>query len=110
MQYAVALRFVPMLAYNVALCAESGPAVTKKSHTDDKQDFATFERYMAELEKLVERMEKGDQTLDQSLKDFERGVELTRACEKTLSQAEQRVEQLVKRHGEFKLEPFTPEE
>lgn len=77
---------------------------------DEKHDFAKFESYLAELEQLVERMEKGEQTLDQSLQDFERGVALTKACEKTLSQAEQRVEQLVKKHGELKLEPFSVEE
>lgn len=73
-------------------------------------DFSNFERYLNELEQLVERMERGEQTLDQSLQDFERGVTLAKACDKTLQQAEQRVEQLVKKHGELKLEPFSAEE
>ena len=79
----------------------------KTDNNDDGQgDLSGFERDLKELEQLVERMEQGDQTLEQSLQDFERGVALTRTCEKTLRQAEQRVEQLVKQHGELKLEPF----
>ncbi len=74
---------------------------------EEPYDLSRFESHLNELEQLVERMEQGDQTLEQSLKDFERGVTLTRACEKTLRQAEQRVEQLVKKHGEMKLEPFS---
>ena len=74
---------------------------------EEPYDLSKFESHLNELEQLVERMEQGDQTLEQSLKDFERGVTLTRACEKTLRQAEQRVEQLVKKHGELKLEPFS---
>lgn len=85
--------------------------VAKKSNDADQQhDFAKFEKYLNELEELVERMEQGEQSLDQSLKDFERGVVLTKACEETLKQAEQKVEQLIKKHGDLKLEPFTPEE
>lgn len=86
-------------------------SVTQKSAKDNQQPgLDKFESYLEELEKLVERMEKGEQTLEQSLKDFERGVALTKACEQTLKRAEQRVAQLVKKHGDFNLEPFTPEE
>ncbi len=86
-------------------------SVTKKSNnTDQTYDLKKFESYLNELEKLVERMEQGDQTLEQSLEDFERGVALTKICEQTLAHAEQRVEQLVKKHGDLKLEPFSPEE
>ena len=85
--------------------------MTKKTATADQtQDLHKFERYLQELEELVERMERGDQTLEQSLQDFERGVELTKVCEQTLLHAEKRVEQLVKKHGELKLESFSPED
>lgn len=53
-----------------------------------------FEKALAELEQLVARLEQGDLTLDESLKDFERGVELTRLCQQGLEQAEQKVRQL----------------
>ena len=50
-----------------------------------------FEKALAELEQLVETMEKGELTLEDSLKQFERGVALTRACQKALAEAEQKV-------------------
>ena len=49
--------------------------MTKKKTSDDE---LSFESAMLELEQLVEQMEAGDLTLDQSLKAFERGVVLTR--------------------------------
>lgn len=58
-----------------------------------------FEKALAELEKLVETMEKGDLTLEESLKHFERGVSLTRACQKALARAEQKV-RILTRNGE----------
>jgi exodeoxyribonuclease VII small subunit len=69
-----------------------------------------FEACLAELEQIVARMERGDQTLEESLKDFERGIELTRACQQGLKDAEQRVEKLTARDGELTVEPFSPEE
>ena len=51
----------------------------------------SFEQALTELEALVVKMEKGDLSLEDSLKTFERGIELTRLCEGTLRQAEQRV-------------------
>ena len=68
-----------------------------------------FEKSLAELEALVERMEQGDQTLEQSLKDFERGVALTRSCQQALKTAEQKVEQLLQ-NGQEELVPFEPDD
>jgi exodeoxyribonuclease VII small subunit len=65
--------------------------MTKKKTSDDK---LSFESAMLELEQLVEQMEAGDLTLDQSLKAFERGVVLTRHCQNELQQAELKVQQL----------------
>jgi exodeoxyribonuclease VII small subunit len=58
---------------------------------------ADFEQSLAELEKLVERLEQGDLPLEEALKDFERGVELTRHCQTALKAAQQRVEVLLRR-------------
>ena len=66
---------------------------------------ADFETALAELEALVEKMEQGDLTLDESLKQFERGVELTRSCQQAL-QAEQKVQILLEKGGEQTLEPL----
>lgn len=53
-----------------------------------------FEATLAELAALVERMEKGDLSLDESLQSFERGIALTRACQDALQAAELRVRTL----------------
>jgi exodeoxyribonuclease VII small subunit len=52
---------------------------------------AEFERSLDELEQLVQRMEKGDLSLDDSLQAYERGVALYRNCQTALEQAELRV-------------------
>ncbi len=54
-----------------------------------------FEKALAELESLVENLERGELPLEQTLKQFERGIELTRSCQKALQSAEQRVEILL---------------
>lgn len=62
---------------------------------------AEFESSLDELEKLVERMEGGDMSLDDSLHSFERGVALYRGCQNALDQAQLRVTLL--------RDPATPE-
>jgi len=69
-----------------------------------------FEAALAELESLVERLERGDLPLDEALKTFERGVELTRHCQSSLKAAQQKVEILLKRGSGSSLEPFKPED
>jgi len=65
-----------------------------------------FEAALAELESLVEQMEQGDLSLDESPKQFERGVQLTRACQTSLKEAEQKVQILLEKDGQAELEPF----
>jgi exodeoxyribonuclease VII small subunit len=67
-----------------------------------------FEAALAELEALVARMEQGDLPLDEALKQFERGVELTRLCQQALKDAELKVQVLMERHGAQALEPLDP--
>jgi len=64
---------------------------------------------MAELESLVERMEEGEQSLEDSLKDFERGIALTRHCQKSLQETEQKIQQLIEKNGQDELVPFDEE-
>ena len=59
-----------------------------------------FERALGELESLVERLERGDLPLEEALRTFERGVELTRHCQTSLKAAQQKVEILLKRSGQ----------
>jgi len=53
-----------------------------------------FEKSIAELEAIVMQLEKGELSLEDSLKQFEKGITLARACQETLSQAEQKIELL----------------
>jgi exodeoxyribonuclease VII small subunit len=62
-------------------------------------DAPDFERALGELESLVERLERGDLPLEEALRTFERGVELTRHCQSSLKAAQQKVEILLKRGG-----------
>ena len=54
----------------------------------------SFEGALEELESIVERMEDGESSLEESLKLFERGMDLTRRCQKALDDAEQRIRTL----------------
>ena len=74
-----------------------------------KKDLASldFEKAYQELEHIVERMERGEQDLENSLTDFERGVSLMKHCHAKLKNAEQKVEMLIKDNdGLFSTEPF----
>lgn len=74
------------------------------------QDLPDFEKALEELESLVEQLESGDLSLDQSLQQFKRGVELTRHCQGVLEQAQQTVEQLLDPADESSAVPFEPDE
>ena len=68
-----------------------------------------FETTLSELETLVGKLEEGDQSLDESLAGFKRGVELTRQCQSVLDNAQQTVEQLINPEDEDSLTPFDPD-
>ena len=60
-----------------------------------------FEKSLTELEKIVERMEDGEQSLEVSLKDFERGMTLVRQCRDSLASAEAKVQKLIEKNGKL---------
>lgn len=66
----------------------------------------SFEDALNQLESLVEAMEQGELSLEDSLASFERGVALTRRCEAALKAAEQKVEILSKKSMDAEPEPF----
>jgi exodeoxyribonuclease VII small subunit len=79
----------------------------KKAEPAKKAD---FERSLARLEEIVRRLENANLTLDEAMKLFEEGVEMSRACQKQLEEAEGRVEVLLKKAGgKLVAEPFDPE-
>lgn len=80
---------------------------THDPHEEPKLDFETA---MRDLEDLVETLEQGDLPLEESLAAFERGVMLTRSCQKALKEAEQKVEILLKKAGEPAIEDFEADE
>lgn len=61
-----------------------------------------FEKNLEQLEKIVETLEGGTATLDQSLKAFEKGIKLSKACHDELNKAEKKIEILIKENGEVK--------
>ena len=69
-----------------------------------------FEKSLARLEEVVRRLESPQLSLDEAMKLFEEGVELSRECQKQLEEAEGRVEILLRKSdGKLVAEPFEPE-
>jgi len=70
-----------------------------------------FEKDLEKLEKIVSALEEGGLPLDESLKRFEEGIKLARRCDKALTEAEKKIEVLVKNaEGDLKAEPFGDED
>jgi len=65
-----------------------------KKSSSQKSPITNFEKSLTELETLVEQMENGNLSLEETLQHFERGVQLTSLCQKALGDAEQKVEYL----------------
>ena len=78
--------------------------------TPKKGKTVDFEQALGELEAVVEKLEHGDLPLEEALKQFERGIELTRGCQASLKQAEQRVEILLARTPDATPEPLDADE
>lgn len=87
--------------------------MSKKPTTPTASDDAPapdFEASLAELEAIVDKLEQGELSLEESLQQFERGVQLTRICQTALTQAEQKVEILLRKQGgsadDYEASPF----
>jgi exodeoxyribonuclease VII small subunit len=79
-------------------------ATSKKSDPGKKAD---FERSLARLEEVVQKLESANLSLDDAMKLFEEGVQLSRECQKQLAETEARVEILLKKaDGKLAAEPF----
>lgn len=73
----------------------------------DKPAHGNFEKDLEKLEQIVQNLEKGELTLEEALKQFEEGIRLARQCEKALSEAERKIEILLKNEdGEIEAKPF----
>jgi exodeoxyribonuclease VII small subunit len=67
-----------------------------------------FEDCLQRLEKIVDELERGSVPLEQALKLFEEGMQLSASCRKELEQAEGKVEILLKQNGKLQPEPYEP--
>lgn len=69
-----------------------------------------FEGSLDQLNQIVEQMEKGELSLEDSMKAFEKGIALTRDCQKALQDAEQKVQILIDKNAGGDLEPFSTDD
>ena len=71
-----------------------------------KKNTLNFEDSLQELETLVSSLEKGELSLEESLKTFEKGIKLTRNCQQSLNDAEQKVQVLLEQDDQLSFETF----
>ena len=71
-----------------------------------KKTDINFEKSLEELEGIVEDLESGDLSLENSLKSFEKGIKLARQCQEQFSKAELQVQKLIEENGELKTTPL----
>lgn len=74
-------------------------AATGSAMSKNKDNLKDFEKSLQQLEKIVANMESGELGLQESLEQFEKGIELAKTCQDTLANAELRVEQLIEKNG-----------
>jgi len=75
-----------------------------------KDSVDDFETSLQALEDIVSKMEQGTLSLEQSLEAFEQGVQLTRTCQTTLKEAEQRVSKLTQKDESYELDSLNNKE
>lgn len=83
--------------------AENAAMARKKTALD-------FEQSLTDLQTLVERLENGQLSLEDSLTAFEQGIRLTRDCQDALAAAEVKVQQLLERDGQLVEAPLDVDE
>ncbi|MDC9595957.1 exodeoxyribonuclease VII small subunit [Xenorhabdus anantnagensis] len=80
--------------------------MSKANHTSETEQMPAFETSLKELEQIVIRLESGELPLEDALNEFERGIQLARQGQKTLQQAEQRVQILLNHDALSPLDEF----
>ena len=75
-----------------------------------KEKEINFEEAMQQLESIANQLENGNLNLDESVKKFEEGMELSKKCNNFLEKAEKKITMLINNNGEIKEEEFTPKE
>ncbi|MEG3592210.1 MAG: exodeoxyribonuclease VII small subunit [Pseudomonadota bacterium] len=80
--------------------------MSEKKNTNQKVD---FEKLINQLKEVLVKLESGDLSLEESMKEFEKGVEINTTCQSLLDKASQRVEQVTKKNEKIISEPFLDE-
>lgn len=95
----------------VDLGEENTAGVSQNENADGgvREDNITFEESLEELELLVDRLERGQLLLDESLELFEKGMKLARICNGKLSKAERKIEMLIEENGKVRVGTFNEE-
>jgi exodeoxyribonuclease VII small subunit len=75
-------------------------------HLSSKKKQPSLEESIAEINILIEQMEQGELSLEQSLGQFERGIGLIKHCQKILQDAEQKVQILIQNNSQEDLQPY----
>jgi exodeoxyribonuclease VII small subunit len=78
----------------------------KRKRKRKEEPAPTFEEALARLEEIARQLEDGDLPLEKAISLAEEGLKLSELCEKQLTQAEGKIEQLVERMGRTELEPL----
>ncbi len=85
------------------------PRCTKETDVAKKPENLSFEESLNELERIVAELERGEVSLDDALKQFERGIGLVRSSQAKLEQAQQKVAILLAQDPQAPLSPFDVE-
>lgn len=75
-----------------------------------KKEELNFEELMVKLEEITNKLEKESLSLDESVKLFEEGMEISKTCNKKLEDAEKRITILINKNNEIEEENFNPED
>ena len=70
------------------------------SSNNNKKKSLNFESTLSEIEKIIESLEEGNLSLEDSIKAYEKGISLTQACQKMLADAELKIKKLPSKEGE----------
>ena len=70
------------------------------SSNNNKKKSLNFESTLSEIEKIIDSLEEGNLSLEDSIEAYEKGISLTKACQKTLADAELKIKKLSSKEGE----------
>ncbi|MBN2109875.1 MAG: exodeoxyribonuclease VII small subunit [Methanosarcinaceae archaeon] len=88
----------------------TGEGPENKADDDGLSEDMSFEQSLEELESLVDRLERGQLLLDESLELFEQGMKLARMCNRKLSRAERKIKVLIEENGRLRTDDLIEDE